>query len=157
VEIVVHSTNSLFQENFQKKWYDFNRHELGFLTEECDVKNDFTGLPESDKKRLLAFLGIRLQRKSSDSLLLRNRGGGKCPPRNFSNFGICTNFQRIKLQFCIQIIFQKSLILIFICPTCKLSPYKIYLETSHLIDNFVNVWYVTTNMLELWQLGREIV
>jgi len=30
-----------------------------------------------------------------------------------------------------------------------LSPYKIYLETGHLIENFVNDWYLTTNMLEL--------
>jgi len=35
-----------------------------------------------------------------------------------------------------------------------LSPYKIYLETGHLIENFVNDWYLTTNMLELSKLGR---
>jgi len=34
-------------------------------------------------------------------------------------------------------------------PTGKLSPYKICLETGHLIENFVNVGYLTTNMLEL--------
>jgi len=28
----------LFQQKFPKKLYDFNRHELGFLTYECDVK-----------------------------------------------------------------------------------------------------------------------
>ena len=26
-----------------------------------------------------------------------------------------------------------------------ISPYKIYLETGHLIENFVNDWYLTTN------------
>jgi len=30
-----------------------------------------------------------------------------------------------------------------------ISLYKIYLETGHLIANFVNDWYLTTNMLEL--------
>jgi len=30
-----------------------------------------------------------------------------------------------------------------------LIPYKIYFETGHLIKNFVNDWYLTTNMLEL--------
>jgi len=30
-----------------------------------------------------------------------------------------------------------------------LSPYKIYLEIGHLIENFVNDWYLITNMLEL--------
>jgi len=30
-----------------------------------------------------------------------------------------------------------------------LSPYKIYLETGDLIENIVNDWYLTTNMLEL--------
>jgi len=49
------------------------------------------------------------------------------------------------MKFCIQIIFQKSLISIFLCPTGKLSPYKIYLETGHLIENFVTSWYLTTN------------
>jgi len=86
-------------------------------------------------------------------------GGGIWPPEIFkpshSNFVICRNFQRIKMKFCIQIIFEKSLIWIFLCPTGKLSPYKIYLETSHLMENFVNVWYLTTNMLELWKLGRS--
>jgi len=33
----------------------------------------------------------------------------------------------------------------FSYPIGKLSPYKIYLETGHLIENFVNVWYLTTN------------
>jgi len=30
-----------------------------------------------------------------------------------------------------------------------LHPDKIYFETGHLIKNFVNDWYLTTNMLEL--------
>jgi len=32
---------------------------------------------------------------------------------------------------------------------------KIYLETGYLIENFVNDWYLTTNMLEVSKLGRE--
>jgi len=36
----------------------------------------------------------------------------------------------------------------------KLSPYKIYLETGYLIENFVNDWYVITNMLEVSIRGR---
>ena len=47
----------------------------------------------------------------------RNHGGhlGHFPPPEIfktlhSNFGICRNFQRIKMKFCIQIIFQKSLV-----------------------------------------------
>jgi len=53
------------------------------------------------------------------------------------------------LKYCILIIFLKSLIRIFLCLTAYLSPYKIYLETGHLIENFVKDWYLTTNMLEL--------
>jgi len=30
-----------------------------------------------------------------------------------------------------------------------LSPYKIYFQADKLIENFVNAWYLTTNMLEL--------
>jgi len=79
-------------------------------------------------------------------------------PENFktlySNFDICRNFQRIKMKCYILIIFKKSLILIFLCPIGKLSAYKIYLETGHLIENFVNDWYSTTNMLELSKRGR---
>jgi len=30
-----------------------------------------------------------------------------------------------------------------------LSPYKIYLETGLLIENFVKDWYLTTNTLKL--------
>jgi len=41
------------------------------------------------------------------------RGGVICLPEIFktshSNFGICRNFQWLKMKFCIQIIFQKSL------------------------------------------------
>jgi len=50
--------------------------------------------------------------------------------------------------------FKRNLIGIFLCPTGKLSPYKIYLETGCLIENFVNDWYLTTNMLEVSKLGR---
>jgi len=34
------------------------------------------------------------------------------------------------------------------------SPYKIDLETGYLIENFVNDWYSTTNMLEVstWEI-----
>jgi len=31
---------------------------------------------------------------------------------------------------------------------------KTYLETDCLIENFVNDWYLTTNMLEVSKLGR---
>jgi len=71
-------------------------------------------------------------------------GGGICPPEIFkilhSNFDICRNFQRIKMKFYIPS-FLRSLLGIFLCPTGKLSPYKIYLETGHLIENFVNDWF----------------
>jgi len=43
MQIVVHSKKSLFQQKFQKKLKNFNRHELEFLTLECDVKNDSIG------------------------------------------------------------------------------------------------------------------
>jgi len=86
---------------------------------------------------------------------------GICPqPENFKtlpgNFDICRNCQRTKMEFCILIIFKKSLICIFLCPTGYLSPYKIYLDTGHLIENFVNDWYLTTNMLELSKLGNRL-
>jgi len=64
------------------------------------------------------------------------------------NFDSSRNFPRIKKKFYILIIFR-NLIRIFLCPTGKLSPYKIYLETYCLIENFVNDWYLTTNVLEL--------
>jgi len=32
--------------------YQFNWHELGFLTQGCDVKKYSMGLPELDKKKL---------------------------------------------------------------------------------------------------------
>jgi len=72
-----------------------------------------------------------------------------------SNFTICRNFQKIKIKLHILIIFKKRLAWIFICPTGSLSPSKIYLETGHLIENFVNDWYLATNMLELSKLGRQ--
>jgi len=50
--------------------------------------------------------------------------------------------------------FLRSLTEIFLCPTGKLSPYKIYLETDYLIENFVNDWYVITNMLEVSKRGK---
>ena len=78
---------------------------------------------------------------------VRNQGG-ICPPRNFSNFYICRNFQILNMKLYLLIIFR-SLIGIFLCPTGKLSPYKIWLETGYLIENFVNDWYLTTNMLEV--------
>jgi len=59
--------------------YHSNKHELRFLTQECDVKIDSIGPAESesDKKfrpQLLVFLGMRLwlHPKTSDSLRLRN-------------------------------------------------------------------------------------
>jgi len=36
------------------------------------------------------------------------------------------------------------------------SPYKIYLETGYLIENFINDWYSTTNMLEVSTLGDSL-
>jgi len=56
------------------------------------------------------------------------------------------------MKFYILIILKKSY-WNFFCPTGKLSPYKIYLETDYLIENFVNNWYLTTNMLEVSKLG----
>ena len=53
-----------------------------------------------------------------------------------SNFDICRNFQIIKMKFCILIILQTNFISIFLCPTRWLSPYQIYLEICHLIENF---------------------
>jgi len=38
---------------------------------------------------------------------------------------------------------------ILVCVTGSSSPFKIYLETGHLIENFVCDWYLTTNMLKL--------
>ena len=57
------------------------------------------------------------------------------------------------MKFYILIIFKKSY-WIFLCPIGKLSPYKIDLETGYLIKNFVNDWYLTTNMLEASKRGR---
>jgi len=51
--------------------------------------------------------------------------------------------------------FSEKSYLNFSLSYCQISPYKIYVETSHLIENFVNVWYLTTNILELWKLGRS--
>jgi len=50
--------------------------------------------------------------------------------------------------------FEKSY-LNFVCSTSYLPPYKIYLETKHLIENFASDWYLTTNMLEFPKPGRE--
>jgi len=47
MEIVVHSENCV--NNLHKNLYHFNRHELGLLTDECDVKNDSIGLPDWEK------------------------------------------------------------------------------------------------------------
>ena len=44
----------------------------------------------------------------------------------------------------------------FLCLTGKLSPYKICLETGYLIENFVNDWYLNTNMLEVSRRGKLI-
>jgi len=49
MEIVSHSKNSVFQQQFQKKLRQFNRHELGFPTYECDVKNDLIGFQSRTK------------------------------------------------------------------------------------------------------------
>jgi len=35
----------------------------------------------------------------------------------------------------------------------KYSPYKIYLETGYLMENFVNDWYSTTKILEVSTCG----
>jgi len=47
----------------------------------------------------------------------RNQGGGICPSRKFQNitqqFDICRNFQRIKMKFCIGIIFKKKVLFEF--------------------------------------------
>jgi len=59
----------------------------------------------------------------------------------------------MKMKFYILIILR-SLIGIFHCPIGKLSPYKIYLETGYLIENFVNDWYLSTNILEVSKHGR---
>jgi len=79
------------------------------------------------------------------------------PPEIFkalhSKFDICSNFQRIKIKFYILIIFR-YLIRIFLCPPGYFSPHKIYLETGHLIENFVNDWHLITNILEVSKHGR---
>jgi len=57
---MVHNKNSLLVQH-SKEIVHFNRHELGFLTQECNVKDDSIGIPKSDKKfQLLVFLAIRL-------------------------------------------------------------------------------------------------
>jgi len=87
--------------------------------------------------------------------------GGKCTPENFktlhSNFDICRNFQTIKMKFYILIILR-NLIWIFLCLACWLAPSKIYLEACYLIENFVNDWYSTTNMLEVstWAIVQNV-
>jgi len=52
------------------------------------------------------------------------------------------------------LIILRNLIGNFLCPIGKLSPNKIYLETGYLIENFVNDWYLTTNMLKVSTCGR---
>ena len=70
VEIVVHSKKSLFQQKF-KEIVPFLEE---FSMQECDLKNDPIGHPESDKKiRLAVLLGIRLHPKTSDSATLVGR------------------------------------------------------------------------------------
>jgi len=65
-----------------------------------------------------------------------------------SNFDICRNCHIIKLKFCILINFKKSY-LNFSLSYWLIISYKIYFETGHLIENFVNDRYLTTNMLKL--------
>jgi len=67
-------TTSFFPETFSWILYHFNRLELGFLTWECDVNNEwFNWTSEVGlKNSTLIFLGIRLHPKTSDSLQFRN-------------------------------------------------------------------------------------
>ena len=66
-----------------------------------------------------------LQSTSENTLKqARNQGGafrGIFPPLNFktlhSNFDICRNFKRVKMNFYIVNVFQKSFIWIFLHPT----------------------------------------
>jgi len=44
---------------------------------------------------------------------------------------------------------KKVLLEIFFVLLVNYLLYKIYLETGHLIENFVNEWYFTTNMMKL--------
>ena len=81
---------------------------------------------------------------------------GNCPPKTFktlhSRFDICRNFQRINMKFYILINFKISCLNFSLA--CSSSPHKIYLEKGYLIENFVNDWYSTTNMLEVstWEI-----
>ena len=87
----------------------------------------------------------------------RNQGGGHLPKISKHCIAILTSAETFKEQrwnFIFQS-FLRSLLGVFLCLTGKLSPYKIYLETGYLIENFVNDWYLTTNMLEVSKLGRE--
>jgi len=56
-----------------------------------------------------------------------------------SNFDICRNTQIIKLKYCILINVKKVLFYFFLSYwLVAVSPYKVYLETGDLIENFVN-------------------
>jgi len=60
------------------------------------------------------------------------------------------------MKFYILIIFKKSYWNFSLSASLIISvpPYKIYLETGYLIENFVNDWFSTTNMLEVstWEI-----
>ena len=74
VEIVVYSKKS--QQDSTKVSKEINHFNRNSRFRECDVKNDPSGPPESDKKirlRLPVMLGIRLHPKTSDSLRLQLR------------------------------------------------------------------------------------
>jgi len=60
----------------------------------------------------------------------------------------------MKVKFYIQVI-SKNLIWIFLSSTGYFSPYKIYLETGHLIENFVNDWHFNhkyAGIVETWEI-----
>jgi len=66
------------------------------------------------------------------------------------NFDIWRNFQMLKLKFCILIIIKKILLICFLSYWLIISLQDaVYLETGHLIESFLNDWYLTTNTLKL--------
>jgi len=74
----------------------------------------------------------------------RNQGGenlGISPQKIFKtlhcNFDICRNFHKIKMKFCILVLYKKPS-LNFSLYYWLISAYKIHFETGHLIENFVN-------------------
>jgi len=84
METVVHSKKSA-STKLSKEVVPFQQE---FPTQDCDVKIDPIGHPESDKKirlRLLVLLEIRLHPKPSDSLRLRLRNPAHDPPCNSNN------------------------------------------------------------------------